>query len=56
MKVRELIEKLQELDQEKDIHLIYDCYTELSIDIEQVEPDDVVADKCKVGDYVIKAW
>lgn len=56
MKVRKLIEKLQELDQEKEIHLLYDCRYHIEIEIEQVSADDVSADMCPVGDYVIKAW
>lgn len=55
MKVRKLIEKLQELDQEKEIHLLYDCCYDVEIEIEQVSVDDVSADMYPVGDYVIKA-
>lgn len=55
MKVRELIEKLRKLDQEKQIHLLYDCCYDVEIEVEQVSADDVSADMYPVGDYVIKA-
>lgn len=53
MKVRELIEKLSELDQEKSIFVYYDGYAFLEPTIDVVDQDD---SESKQGDYYIMAW
>jgi len=63
MKVKELITQLQQLDQEKDIWVLYDRYTAFAPEVEVYGSDfrlDMVSDdiKNKVhdGDYVIDAY
>ena len=59
MKVKELIEELKKLDQEKGIWVLYDYY-----DIFEPIPDDVADEECErqfnnigveLGDYIISA-
>ena len=56
MKVKDFIKYLAKLDQEKDIHLIYDGVYILDLEVEiadeYIESDDIT---CKKGDYIIKA-
>lgn len=57
MKVKEFIEYLQTLDQDKDIHIVYDTYLvfdpEVSIADEDWELDDKTF-KYRKGDYLIE--
>ena len=57
MKVKEFIEHLQTLDQDRDIHLVYDYYyvfdPEVSIANEDWELDDKTF-KYRKGDYLIQ--
>lgn len=57
MKVKEFIEQLQQLDQEKDIWLIYDTYMVWEPEVEVIkETDSFGKDKgAEVGDYVMWA-
>ena len=55
MKVKELIEQLQQLDQEKPIWVLYDGVVKIVPDIEVVEEDDDIVD-LKEGDYCIRAY
>lgn len=53
MKVKELIEKLLKLDQEKNIWVLYDGYGEDAPDFEIATEEEVeFLDKIRVGDYV----
>lgn len=60
MKVKELIEQLQKLDQEKGIWIIYDCFQPLKPKVDDVVKTEEDAEyyrrydnDVKVGDYVI---
>ena len=57
MKVKEFIEHLQTLDQDKDIHIVYDSYyvfePEVLIADEDWDFDDKIV-KYKEGDYLIQ--
>ena len=62
MKVKELIEQLQKLDQEKGIWIIYDSFQPLKPEVDDVVQTEEDAEyfRCyendvKVGDYVITA-
>ena len=64
MKVKELIEQLQKLDQEKGIWIIYDCYLPVKPKVDDVVRTEEDAEyyrsqnndcDVKVGDYVITA-
>lgn len=62
MKVKEFIEQLQKLDQEKGIWIIYDSFQPLKPEVDDVvkTEEDVEYFRCyendiKVGDYVITA-
>lgn len=60
MKVKEFIEKLQQLDQEKDIWLVYDCFYVSEPEVETLKDDDdcigaYYGKSSKVGDYAIFA-
>jgi hypothetical protein len=53
MKVRELIEKLQQYEQEKNIWILYDGFGEEEPDFVLATEDDVeTLEQIKVGDYV----
>lgn len=51
MKVKDLITKLESLDKEKEIHIIYDCYTAFPIYIETAK--DEMISGVNDGDYII---
>lgn len=57
MKVKEFIEHLRTLDQDKDIHIVYDCYyvfdPEVSIADENWELGDKTF-KYRKGDYLME--
>ena len=57
MKVKEFIEHLQTLDQDKDIHIVYDSYyvfePEVLIADEDWDFDDKIV-KYSKGDYLIE--
>lgn len=53
MKVKELVEQLLKLDQEKDIWVLYDC---LYPQIPGFEPSKEDLKCIKAGDYVHNAW
>lgn len=59
MKVKEYIEYLQTLDQERDIYVVYDGFlvfdplTDDVADEDWVRKDGTI--ECKKGDYLIKA-
>lgn len=62
MKVKEFIEQLKKLDQEKGIWIIYDCFQPLKPEVDDVVKTEEDAEyyRCyendvKVGDYVITA-
>ncbi len=62
MKVKELIEQLQKLDQEKGIWIIYDSFQPLKPEVDDVVQTEEDAEyfrryenDVKVGDYVITA-
>ena len=55
MKVKDLIAILQCLDQDRDIHLVYDCVYDIDIDIEQCDGEHCDCDKVMAGDYFISA-
>lgn len=58
MKVKEFIEHLQTLDQEKDIHIVYDTYYVYAPEVEVAEEDFEMRDgtfEYRKGDYLIKA-
>lgn len=53
MKVRELIEKLQQYEQEKNIWILYDGFGEEEPDFVLATEDDIeILEQIKVGDYV----
>ena len=57
MKVKELIEQLQQLNPEKDIWVVYDCIYPKIPSFDELEEDDIMwKDGAKVGDYAHKAW
>lgn len=57
MKVKELIEQLQKLNQEKDIWVVYDCVYPQTPSFDELKEDDIMwKDSAKVGDYAHKAW
>ena len=60
MKVKELIEQLQKLDQDKGIWIIYDTFQPIKpeVDEEVINEEDAeyyrrYEEDCKVGDYTI---
>lgn len=62
MKVKELIEQLQKLDQDKDIWLIYDSHLPIRPEVDDIVKTEAEAryynhyrdgEDIKVGDYVI---
>ncbi len=55
MKVKEFIEQLQQLDQEKDIWIIYDTYSVWEPEVEIIKDNDSFAKPGKVGDYAMWA-
>lgn len=58
MKVKDFIEHLQTLDQEKDIHTVYDTYFVYAPEVEVAEEDYEMCDgtfKYRKGDYLIIA-
>lgn len=62
MKVKELIEQLQKLDQDKGIWIIYDCFQPIKPEVDNVvrTEEDAEFFRCyeediEVGDYVITA-
>lgn len=58
MKVKEFIEHLKTLDQDKDIHIVYDCYCVFDPEVEVAEDDWEKRDgtfEYRKGDYLIKA-
>lgn len=63
MKVKELINQLCQLDQEKDIWVLYDRYTAFAPKVEMYGPElrldtmsDDIKSKVQEGDYVIDAY
>ena len=63
MKVKELIEQLQKLDQEKGIWIIYDCYLPVKpeVDEEVINEEDAehhrrYEEDVKAGDYKITVF
>lgn len=63
MKVKELIEQLQKLDQEKGIWIIYDSFQPLKPKVDDVVKTEEDAEyyrryeeDIKVGDYTITCW
>lgn len=55
MKVKELIKKLSQLDQDKNIFVLYDMCSALEPEIEQAEEDSEITE-IKKYDYYINAW
>ena len=59
MKVKEYIEYLQTLDQERDIYVVYDGFLVFDPLVDEVVDEDWVQRdgtiECKKGDYLIKA-
>lgn len=59
MKVKEYIEYLQTLDQERDIYVVYDGFLVFDPLVDEVVDEDWVridgTIECKKGDYLIKA-
>lgn len=54
MKVKELIAQLQELDQEREIHIVYDTFFVYSPEFEEAEEDfEYNRYAYKKGDYVM---
>lgn len=56
MKVYEFIKLLETLDQEKDIHIVYDTYYVYAPEVEVAEEDFEMRDdtfKYRKGDYLI---
>jgi len=53
MKVKELIKKLEEFDQEKDIWILYDRF---SSQVPEFNVSEEEIDNMKVGDIVHEAW
>ena len=57
MKVKDFIKELMQLDQDKEIYLVYDGVYVSDPSIEVAEEDVTDQDKCyKKGDYLINAW
>ena len=63
MKVKEFINHLRQLDQEKDIWVLYDRYTAFAPEVEVYGLDlrldmmsDDIKSKVQEGDYVIDAY
>lgn len=63
MKVKELIEQLQKLDQEKGIWIIYDGFQPINpeVDEEVINEEDAeyyrrYEEDVKAGDYTITCW
>lgn len=59
MKVKELIEQLQKLDQDKNIWILYDLSCEQEptfVEFEKEEYSFLTDCKIKDGDYVHEAW
>ena len=54
MKVKEFIEQLQKLDQEKNIWIIYDTFAVWEPEVETIEEGDQ-GHGAEVGDYVMFA-
>lgn len=54
MKVKELIEQLQKLDQERNIWIYYDMFAAQEPSF--IECDEDENDEIKAGDYVHEAW
>ena len=58
MKVKELIQELSKLDQEKDIWTVYDCCCAFTPYVTKIEDDDFILSQdknTKPGDYQIDA-
>jgi hypothetical protein len=54
MKVKDLVEQLQKLDQEKNIWVLYDlCYSQEPCFTKYEEDEN---DEIEAGDYVHEAW
>lgn len=51
MKVKELIEQLQKLDQEKNIWVLYDTFIPQEPEFEICTESDAIQD-CEAGDYI----
>lgn len=57
MKVKELIEQLQQLNPEKDIWVVYDCVAPQIPSFDELKEDDIMWEYgAKAGDYAHKAW
>lgn len=57
MKVKELVEELQKLDQERNVWLYYDCYAFQEPDIDMVNEEQAFGhEQVNIGDYKINAW
>jgi hypothetical protein len=57
MKVKEFIEYLQTLDQDKDIHIVYDCYYVFDPEVSIADEDWELGNnmfKYREGDYLIE--
>lgn len=55
MKVKDLINTLQSLNQERDIYVLYDMIAFNEPIVREVE-DDELRDDVPSGSYVIEAW
>ena len=60
MKVKEFIEQLQKLDQDKGIWIIYDCYLAIKPEVEdegltESDAEYYRSNDCRRGDYDVKA-
>ena len=63
MKVKELIEQLQKLDQEKGIWIIYDTFQPIKPEVDEkvINEEDAeyyrrYKEDVKAGDYTISCW
>ena len=57
--VKQFIEELQKLDQDKPIWVYYNAYTSFEPDIDIANGEDYTEDdspKIEKDDYIIKAW
>ena len=57
MRVKEFIEHLQTLDQEKDIHIVYDCCYVFEPEVSMANEDWELGNKTfkyRKGDYLIE--
>ena len=55
MKVKEFIKHLQTLDQDRDIHIVYDCYYVFDPEVSIADEDwDDKTFKYRKGDYLIE--